>query len=306
MSGRAVIFGSETIVGSALHEYLIQKAGMAVLPLKTHQEIQLESFRADIAFNATLQNYGLNKHIESPAELFETVYSLEGKLLPLAFRAGIKKYVNLIPNCVYPANIPVPFQEEELWNGAPEISVSAYAHAKRNLIVQANAYRKQYGYNAINLIVTAVYGPNDSFDPKNAQVIPSMIVKLDQAIAECQNELILWGSGNATREFIFVDDLVEMIWLAASKYNGEPLINLCTGVEVPIKELASMIKELMGYEGNILWDQTKPEGIRRKCLSPQRFSELIGSVASTTLKEGLLQTINWYYGNLSKNCTRRT
>lgn len=290
---KAFIFGSETIVGKALCDHL-SNIGMNLLLIESQQPLPAK-LDADIAFNACLQNYGLGKHLESPAELFQAVHQIEGRLIPLASQSGVKKFVNLIPNCVYPANIPIPFQEEHLWNGPPDASVFPYAQAKRNLMVQANAYHKQYGYNAINLIITAVYGPNDSFDRKNAQVIPSMIVKLDEGIN--QKELHFWGTGNATREFIFSQDLARMIWSAASQINTPEPFNICTGIETPIKELANLLKNQMGYQGTLVWDSTKPEGILRKCLSSEKFLKLGLPYESISLEEGLRKTIDWYYAN---------
>jgi GDP-L-fucose synthase len=300
---KAILFGSETMLGSALQKHL-EKRDVEVFPIEKQNLIDcdaiiraMEAFSADIAFNASLRNYGIHKHIESPADLFEDVQFIEGRFLPAAYKAGVKKYVNLIPNCVYPAEGSIPFHEDSLWNGPPDASVQAYAQGKRNLIVQAQAFRKQYGFNAINLILTAFYGPHDSFDPKNAQVIPSMIVKMHQAMKEDASALVLWGSGFATREFIFIDDVVELVYTAAFKYNSGESLNISTGKEVSIKQLAGMLKELMGYKGEICWDSSKPEGIKRKCLSPQRFQDQLGDFSVGTLDEGLKKTVGWYCAN---------
>lgn len=302
---RIILFGSETIVGCALMNYLSSNGDFKLLPFTTfdlnHWESvlnEIEQFQADIVFNTCLKNYGISKHIATPADLFEDVRSVEGKLLPAAFKLGIKKYVNLISNCVYPGNISVPFLEENLWDGSPDDSVMAYAQAKRSLMIQADAFRKQYGFNVINLILTAVYGPHDSFDRNNAQVIPSMIVKLDTMLKENKDEIVLWGSGNATREFIFIEDAAKMIWSAACMYNSPEPLNISTGDEVTISKLADTLKEVIGFAGTIQWDASKPEGIRRKCLSPKRFQEKIGTFPLTPLKEGLEKTLSWYQKNI--------
>lgn len=303
---RFVILGSETIMGHALTAAL-KDQDREVLGLETRELVldsdlykKIASMRADCVLNACLKNYGLNKHIESPADLFQDVQSLEGTFLPVAFRAGVKKYINLIPNCVYPAFIDPPFYEKDIWSGQPDLSVFAYAQAKKNLMVQANAFRRQYKYNAINLILTAFYGPYDSFDPENAQVIPSMIVKMERAKDEKQKKLILWGTGKATREFIFVENAAHLVIQACMRYNAEEWLNICTGQEIPVAELAETIKELVGFGGTIEWDPQKPEGIKRKCLSPSLFIDKMGPFPLTSLRDGLQKTIRWYHDNYKR------
>lgn len=207
----------------------------------------------------------------------------------------IEKCVTLGTVCAYPKYTPVPFREEDLWNGYPEETNAPYGLAKKMLLVQAQTYRSQYGLNTIYLIPANLYGPRDNFNPATSHVIPALIKKCVDAITQGISHIEVWGTGNATREFLYVEDAAEGILLAAEYYNGPEPINLGAGYEISIKELAHMIAHLTGFNGKILWDQTKPDGQPRRMLNITKAEEYFGFKAKTSLEEGLKKTIGWYY-----------
>ncbi|MGB9810085.1 MAG: NAD-dependent epimerase/dehydratase family protein, partial [Caldanaerobacter sp.] len=195
--------------------------------------------------------------------------------------------------CAYPKLTPVPFKEEYLWNGYPEETNAPYGLAKKMLLVQAQAYRKQYGFNAIYLLPVNLYGPRDNFDPESSHVIPAIIKKVFDAKLKGEKEIVVWGTGKVTREFLYVEDAAEGIILATEKYNEPEPVNLGTGKEITIRELVNMIAELCDYRGKIIWDTTKPDGQPRRCLDVSRARKF-GFEAKTDLKTGLTKTIEWY------------
>jgi GDP-L-fucose synthase len=196
--------------------------------------------------------------------------------------------------CSYPKFAPIPFREEDLWNGYPEETNAPYGIAKKLLLVQSQAYREQYGMNAIFLIPVNLYGPEDNFDPASSHVIPALIKKCVDAREAGASYIDVWGTGSASREFIYVDDAAEGIVLATERYDGPEPVNLGAGIEITIRELIELIRELTGYEGELRWDATKPDGQPRRMLDVSRARERFGFEAKTTFREGLRKTIRWY------------
>jgi GDP-L-fucose synthase len=196
--------------------------------------------------------------------------------------------------CAYPKLAPVPFKEEHLWAGYPEETNAPYGFAKKMLLVQAQAYRQQYGFNAIYLLSINLYGPRDNFAPASSHVIPALIKKCVDAIEEGRDEIEVWGTGSASREFLYVEDAAEGIVLATEKYDRPEPVNIGSGVEIAIRDLVTLIAELTGFDGRIVWDATKPDGQPRRCLDTSRAQKEFAFKAKTELREGLRWTIEWY------------
>jgi GDP-L-fucose synthase len=207
---------------------------------------------------------------------------------------GVEKFVALGTICSYPKFAPVPFQEKDVWNGYPEETNAPYGLAKKMLLVQSQAYRQQYGFNSIFLLPVNLYGPGDNFDPESSHVIPAIIKKCLDAIDARQPQIVAWGTGRPTREFLYVEDCARAIVLATERYNGNEPVNLGTGLEISIKDLTILIAKLTGYKGEILWDASKPDGQPRRCLDVSRAKELFGFSAKIDFEAGLKKTIAWY------------
>jgi GDP-L-fucose synthase len=208
--------------------------------------------------------------------------------------AGVEKFVGVGTICSYPKHTPVPFREDDLWAGYPEETNAPYGLAKKMLLVQAQAYRQEYGFNAITLLPVNLYGPHDNFDPASSHVIPALIRKAVEARDESLPEMEVWGTGSASREFLFVDDAAEGIALATEHYNKPEPVNIGSGKEITIRTLAEMICDLCAYKGAIRWDGTKPDGQPRRCLDTTRARGEFGFFAKTSFREGLIETIAWY------------
>jgi GDP-L-fucose synthase len=206
----------------------------------------------------------------------------------------VSKLVAVGTICSYPKFAPVPFREEDLWNGYPEETNAPYGLAKKMLLVQSEAYRQQYGFNSVVLFPVNLYGPNDNFDLESSHVIPAMIRKIDQAVARNESQVELWGDGSPTREFLYVDDAAEAVLLAAERYDLSDPMNLGSGHEISIRDLATTIARLMGYRGGFRYDTSKPNGQLRRCLDVSRAQKSLGWTARTGLEEGLRRTIEWW------------
>ena len=215
-------------------------------------------------------------------------------VLEAARMHGAEKVVVLGTICEYPKHTPVPFREEDLWNGYPEETNAPYGVAKKSLLVGGNAYRRQYGLDVVHLLPVNLYGPGDNFDSETAHVIPDLIRKMHAS----SDEVVLWGDGSPTREFLFVDDAAEGIWVGAQRYDGAEPVNLGTGNEISIRDLAELVAELSGFSGDIRWDTSKPNGQPRRRLDTTRAKELFGFEAHTPLREGLERTVAWYRAQL--------
>ena len=237
---------------------------------------------------------GIGANREFPADFFYDNLMMGVELMHLAWKAGVGKFIALGTVCAYPKFTPVPFHEDDLWNGYPEETNAPYGLAKKMLLVQAQAYRQQYGFNSIFLLPVNLYGPRDNFNPASSHVIPAMIRKFLEAQERGEKEVILWGDGSPTREFLYVEDAAEGILLASEKYNGLDPVNLGSGNEISIKDLAEKVAQLTGFEGKLVWDTSKPNGQPRRGLDVSRAEALFGFRAVTPFEEGLRRTIEWY------------
>lgn len=248
----------------------------------------------DIIIHLAAKVGGIGLNRERPGDLFYDNLIMGVQLMEEARKADVKKFVVLGTICCYPKFTPVPFREENLWNGYPEETNAPYGLAKKILLVQAQAYRKQYGFNAIFLMLVNLYGPGDNFDPRSSHVIPALIRKVYDAKEKGEDKIDVWGTGNATREFLYVEDAAEAIVLAAERYDKPDPVNIGAGFEISIKDLTELICKIMDFKGRIEWDISKPDGQPRRCLDVSRAEREFGFKAKTNFEEGLRRTINWY------------
>lgn len=251
----------------------------------------------DVVIHLAAKVGGIGFNKKNPATLFYDNAIMGIQLMDAARCEGVQKFVAIGTVCAYPKFTPVPFREEDLWNGYPEETNAPYGIAKKILLVQAQSYRQQYGLNAIYLLPVNLYGPGDNFDLKSSHVIPALIRKMVDAKLEGKNEVEVWGTGKASREFLYVDDAAEGILLATEKYNKPDPINLGAGREISIRELVELIAKLVRYDGRISWDTSKPDGQPRRCLDTSKARREFNFEAKTKLVGGLRETINWYVEN---------
>ena len=253
--------------------------------------------KPDIVIHLAAKVGGIGANREKPGEFFYDNLIMGAQLMEEGRKNNIEKFVGLGTICCYPKFTPVPFKEENLWDGYPEETNAPYGLAKKMLLVQAQSYRQQYGFNAIFLMPVNLYGPGDNFDPKSSHVIPALIKKCFDAIKEDKKELVVWGTGKPTREFLYVEDAAEAIALATEKYNKSEPVNIGAGFEISIKKLVNLIAKLTDFEGKIKWDKSKPDGQPRRRLNTSKAKKEFGFVAKMDFKEGLKRTINWYREN---------
>jgi GDP-L-fucose synthase len=248
----------------------------------------------DIVFHLAANVGGIGYNLENPGTLFYDNLLMGVHLMEEARKAKVKKFIAIGTVCAYPKYTKVPFKEEDLWNGYPEETNAPYGLAKKMLLVQAQAYRQQYNFNAIYLLPVNLYGPGDNFNPGSSHVIPALIRKFVEAEKEKKSQVVVWGSGQATREFLFVEDAAEGIILAAERYNKSNPINLGSSHEISIRDLAKLIKNIVGYKGKIVWDTTKPDGQPRRKLDIKKAKKEFGFISKTNFEKGLKETISWY------------
>jgi GDP-L-fucose synthase len=239
---------------------------------------------------------GIGANRENPGRFFYSNMAMGLHLIEHARIRGLKKFVQVGTICAYPKFTPVPFKEEELWNGYPEETNAPYGIAKKALLVMLQAYRQQYGLNGVFLLPVNLYGPGDNFNPASSHVIPALIRKFVEAQQANQPEVVVWGTGMASREFLYVEDCARGVVMATRDYDGLEPVNLGAGFEITIKDLALKIQKLVGYEGNLVWDHTKPDGQPRRCLDTTRAAQFFGFRAGVGFDEGLRRTIDWYRG----------
>jgi len=254
----------------------------------------LDDANPDVIIHLAAQVGGIGANREHPAEFFYNNLMMGVQLMHHAWKRGVGKFVAIGTVCAYPKFTPVPFKEDDLWIGYPEETNAPYGLAKKMLLVQAQAYRQQYGYDAIFLLPVNLYGPRDNFDLASSHVIPALIRKCLEAQEAGQHELVVWGDGSPTREFLYVEDAAEGIVLASEKYSDPDPVNLGSGYEIAIKDLAEMIARLTGFEGSLVWDTSKPNGQPRRGLDVTRAQERFGFTAKVGFEEGLRRTIDWY------------
>ncbi len=253
---------------------------------------------ADIVIHLAAQVGGIEFINSHAGEVFYNNLIMGIQLMEESRKSGVKKFVSVGTVCAYPKVVDMPFKEEDLWEGYPENTTAPYGLAKKMLIVQGEAYRRQYGFNSINLIPVNLYGPGDNFDRISGHVIPSLIKKVVEAKKKKKEFVQVWGSGLATREFLYVEDAAEGILLATEKYEGIEPINLGTGNETSIREVSELIMKIVGFKGQIMWDKKKPDGQPRRKLDVSKAKKF-GFMAKTNLKDGLEKTIYWYLSTLS-------
>jgi len=254
----------------------------------------LEAARPNIAIHLAAVVGGIGANRDNPGRFFYDNLMMGAQLIEQARLHGVEKFVGVGTVCSYPKFAPVPFREEDLWAGYPEETNAPYGIAKKMLLVQSQAYRQQYGFNSIFLLPVNLYGPGDSFDPARSHVIPALIKKCVDAVESGASEIVVWGTGRATREFLFVEDAAEAIVLAAEGYDGPDPVNVGAGQEISIRDLVGLVAKHTGFRGRIVWDASKPDGQPRRMLDTSRAAALFGFVAGTPLDEGLHRTVEWY------------
>ena len=248
----------------------------------------------DIVIHLAARVGGIGFNRKYPATLFYDNAMMGIQMIEAARQEGVEKFVAIGTVCAYPKFTPVPFKEKNLWDGYPEETNAPYGLAKKMLLVQSQAYRQQYGFNSIFLLPVNLYGPRDNFDLESSHVIPALIRKFVEAVENNKKEVEVWGTGKASREFLYVEDAAEGILLAAERYNKPEPINLGAGFEIKIKDLVELIAELTGFEGEIRWDTSKPDGQPRRCLDTSKAKREFGFEAKIDFREGLGRMIEWY------------
>jgi len=299
-----LITGGAGFLGSAIVEKLVKERGVnkdqIIIPRSRDHDLRLMENclsvckEADVVIHLAARVGGIGFNMENPATLFYDNAMMGIQMIEAARLSGVAKFVAIGTICAYPKFTPVPFKEDDIWNGYPEETNAPYGLAKKMMLVQSQAYRKQYGFNSIFLLPVNLYGPGDNFHPGSSHVIPAIIKKVHDAKKAGEDKIVLWGTGKATREFLFVRDCADGIVLAAENYDGDDPVNLGAGREISIKDLGELICRLSKFKGKIVWDTSKPDGQPRRCLDTQRAKERFGFVAKTEFEEGLKETIEWY------------
>ena len=307
-SARVMVTGGSGFVGRHLVAALAARGCRDVfVPLRADFDLTTDADvarafsvgRPDVVIHLAAVVGGIGANREHPGRFFYDNLMMSTLMLEHARRAGVSKFVGIGTICSYPKMTPVPFAEDRLWDGYPEETNAPYGLAKKMLIVQAAAYRAEYGFNAINLLPVNMYGPGDNFDDRTSHVIPALIKKCFNARAAGDTSIVCWGDGTATREFLYVEDCVEAILLAAERYNGEAPVNVGTGGEISIRDLVTVVARLTGFTGEIQWDRTKPNGQPRRCLDTTRAAACFGFRARTSFEDGLRRTIEWYCSSMT-------
>jgi GDP-L-fucose synthase len=300
---RILVTGGAGFLGRQVVEQLCQ-AGAAqekiTVPrsrdcdLRSLEQCQRAVEQQDVVIHLAAHVGGIGLNRDKPAELFYDNLMMGTQLIHAAYQAGVEKFVCVGTICAYPKFTPVPFKEDDLWNGYPEETNAPYGVAKKALLVQLQAYRQQYGLNGIYLLPVNLYGPEDNFDPSSSHVIPALIRKVHEAQQKGEKKLPVWGDGSPTREFLYSTDAARGIVMGTQDYNDLEPVNLGTGYEITIRDLIELICELMEFEGEIVWETDKPNGQPRRCLDTERAKQSFGFTAQVDFKQGLKNTIDWY------------
>jgi GDP-L-fucose synthase len=301
LDGRFVVTGGGGFLGSRVVARLRARGAREIVvprsrdfDLRDRADCRRTVEGADVVIHLAARVGGIGFNRENPATLFFDNLMMGAQLMEEARIAGVRKFVGVGTVCAYPKFTPVPFHEDDLWNGYPEETNAPYGLAKKMLLVQAQAYRQQYGFNAIYLLPVNLYGPGDNFDPRSSHVIPALIRKIWAAKQNDDKTVEVWGDGSASREFLYVEDAAEAIVLATERYDGSEPINIGAGREITIKDLVATICRLIGFSGGINWDTTKPNGQPRRCLDVSRAEKAFGFRAKTDFEEGLRRTVTWW------------
>ena len=300
---RVLITGGAGFLGSFVVEKLRQRGckDIFVPRRKDYDLVEMEAVKRihkdtqpNMVIHLASRVGGIGANQANPGKFFYDNLMMGAQLMEVGRQAGVEKFVTISTICAYPKFTPVPFKEEDLWNGYPEETNAPYGLAKKMLLVQSQAYRQQYGFNSIVLFPLNLYGPRDNFDLQTSHVIPALIRKCLEAKRRDAPNIEVWGDGSPTREFLYVEDAAEGICLAAERYNSSEPVNLGSGMEISIKDLVHTIKRMIGFTGEIIWDTTKPNGQPRRSLDTSRAEKHFGFRAKTSFEEGLRRTIEWY------------
>ena len=300
---RILVTGGAGFLGKQVVQQLLEAGATAdkiTVPrsrdcdLRVLENCQQVAANQDIIIHLAAHVGGIGLNQEKPAELFYDNLMMGTQLIHAAYQAGVEKFVCIGTICAYPKFTPVPFKEDNLWDGYPEETNAPYGIAKKALLVQLQSYRQQYGFNGIYLLPVNLYGPEDNFNPRSSHVIPALICKIHEAQQRGEKQLAVWGDGSPTREFLYSTDAARGIVLGTQKYDGSEPVNLGTNFEISIRDLAELICDLMEFEGEIIWQTDKPNGQPRRCLDTARALAAFGFTAQVNLKQGLKNTIDWY------------
>jgi len=300
---RFLVTGGAGFLGSHLVAHLkSQGAARIFIPRSAEYDLTreepirrlLKASEPDIVIHLAAVVGGIGANRENPGRFFYDNLVMGVQLMEQARLGGVKKFVAVGTICCYPKMTPVPFKEESLWDGYPEETNAPYGLAKKMMLVQSQAYRQQYGFHSIFLLPVNLYGPGDNFDPRSSHVIPALIKKCLDAIRRQEKEIVVWGTGKATREFLFVEDAAKAILLATARFDKPDPVNIGSGFEISIRDLAELTAELTGFKGRIVWDPTQPDGQPRRMLDVSRAQQEFGFKAETLFRKGLEKTIAWY------------
>ena len=297
VTGGAGFLGKQVVrqlvaVGADLNKVTVTRS--RDYDLRLMENCQRAVAQQDLVVHLAAHVGGIGLNQEKPAELFYDNLIMGTQLIHAAYETGVQKFVCVGTICAYPKFTPLPFKEDDLWNGYPEETNAPYGVAKKALLVQLQSYRQQYGFDSIYLLPVNLYGPEDNFDPRSSHVIPALIRKVHEAQRRGDRHIFVWGDGSPTREFLYSEDAARGIVMGTQLYSEPEPVNLGTGYEISIKDLITLICDLMGFEGEIVWETDKPNGQPRRCLNTERAKQAFGFTANVDFREGLQRTIEWY------------